>query len=148
MDLTSKWEAAYEKFRGKTRTLANNAYKQMPGFSREDLEQELLLVLWECVKHYDPNKGARFNTFFQQSAKNRIITLIRHYSTKSRTALIVYLEEDAVRIAADSFLARSDVEDRVLNRIRLQEYVEKHGVGKIINLPEPDKRRRKAVQGG
>lgn len=135
MDPIQKWAAAYKAMRNKIKTFARGSYRQLPGYSQEDLEQELLIVLWECVQHYDPNRGARFNTFFQQSMRNRIISLVRRSNTKSRTAIIVYLAEEAVQSAVDELTAIDDVEEQVLHRLRIQEYVERHGPGIVLNGP-------------
>lgn len=124
-----KWETAQREYGGKIRTFARNSYYKMPSFDVEDVEQELLVVLWECVVHYDPTKGAKFNTYFQQSAKNRIITLIRYHEAKRRTAPggVTTLDDDAVRAAAEEAMYSPTTEDRVFDRIALAEVIQEHG---------------------
>lgn len=100
-DLAENWQLAQTAFAGKIRTFARNSAYRIPGFDEEDVEQELLIVLYECVVHYNPDRGARFNSYFQGSAKNRIITLIRHFETKSRKGEIAYLEDEDVRRAVE-----------------------------------------------
>ena len=130
VDLTpeEKWQAAYLQYRGKVRTFARNSYRQIPGHTVEDLEQEILMVLWKCTTNYDPNRGASFNTLFQGSAKNRIISLIRHHSTKGRTGVTISLAEEAVSRAVDEFLASDSAEDRALRIMEVQEIVAEHGM--------------------
>lgn len=127
--LEQKWEAAQREYAGKIRTFARNSYYKMPGFDVSDVEQELLVVLWECVMNYDPTKGAKFNTYFQQSAKNRIITLIRYFAAKRRTAPvgITTLDDEAIRDAVEETVYQKDLQETVLDRLLLEELVAEHG---------------------
>lgn len=143
MELAEKWELAQHKYGGKVKTFARNSYRQIPGADQEDVEQELLVVLWECVVHYDPNRGACFNTYFQQSAKNKVISLIRHHQTKGRSGTTVSLSEEAVAWAVDETLSFAPAEDLAMMRVELRSYVEVHGEAALF-----DKRlggRRRAV---
>lgn len=125
--VTDRWEATQVLYGQKVRTFARNSYRQIPDHEQCDVEQELLLVLWDCVIHYDPNMGASFNTYFQRSAKNRIITLIRHYETKSRSAPTVSLGDDAVATAVDGYLSVASAEEVGLMRLQITEYVTRYG---------------------
>lgn len=125
--LEKKWTLAQREYAGKIRTFARNSYYKLPGHDVEDVEQELLVVLWECVMNYDPTKGAKFNTYFQQSAKNRIITLIRFAEAKRRTATVTTLDDDAVRAVAEETCYQRDLQDTVLDRLQLEELVKEHG---------------------
>jgi RNA polymerase sigma factor (sigma-70 family) len=120
-----KWEAAQLAFHGKIRTFARGAVNQLPGLDMDDVIQELNIVLWTCTVHYDPNRGAKFNTYFQGSAKNRIISLIRHANTKSRKALVTSLDVEAVAAVVDSLLAIDNVEERALMRVDIAERLER-----------------------
>lgn len=93
---TERFEAAQVEYKSKIKTFARSAYKQLPGHSVEDVEQELLVVLWRCVQNYDPNKGATFNTLFQGSARNRIISLVRFASSQKRFAEVISLDTTAL----------------------------------------------------
>src|SRR5215218_9180629 len=93
---TSNFEQAQVAFKGTIRTFARNCVHQLPGFAQEDIEQELLMVLWLCVQKYDPNKGASFNTLFQGCARNKVISLVRSAQTQKRKALWVNLDAEAV----------------------------------------------------
>lgn len=142
MDMDARWSATYDQYKGKVRTFARNSYQQMPGYSIEDVEQELLVVLWECVRHYDPNKGASFNTYFQGSARNRVITLVRHFSTKSRKAVVTSLDVEAVASAVDQCFAQDSAETTAERRAELQAAVAEYGEAALNGRRG---RRRKAV---
>jgi DNA-directed RNA polymerase specialized sigma subunit len=70
-------------------------------------------VLMRCVRDYDPNKGASFNTLAQGSFQKKIIDLRRKANTKSRSAVMVYLDQDEVRHAVEGFLTTASAEDIV-----------------------------------
>jgi DNA-directed RNA polymerase specialized sigma24 family protein len=95
---------AYEAFKGKIRTFARNAVHSIPGMEREDIEAELLIILARCVRDYDPNAGASFNTLTQGSFQRKIMDLRRKATTKGRTATLVYLDAEEVRIAINGML--------------------------------------------
>ena len=127
MELAEKWEAAQQAYGGKVKTFARNSYRQIPYTDQADIEQELLVVLWECVMSYDPNRGACFNTYFQQSAKNKVISLIRHHQTKGRAGQVVSMSEEAVEFAVNDTIAMTSAEDLAMMRVELREYVMAHG---------------------
>lgn len=120
---TSNFEQAQVAFRGTIRTFARNCVHQLPGFAQEDIEQELLMVLWLCVQKYDPNKGASFNTLFQGCARNKVISLVRSAQTQKRKALWVNLDAEAVAqevemrmsvgSAERSYLALEEIRERL-----------------------------------
>lgn len=138
MDQTAeRFEQAQLKYGQKVRTFARNSFNQVPYHDLEDMVQELTIVLWECVRTYNPDRGASFNTFFQQSAKNRVISLIRHYQTKGRAGSTVSLDVEAVSWAVDEFLSDASAEDLALMRMEIREAVLAGGEGVL------DGRRRK-----
>lgn len=108
------FNAAYKAFRGKIHTFARNAVHRVPGYEVEDIEQELCYILMRCVRDYDPNKGASFNTLTQASFQRRILDLIRLVNTKSRKATIVYLEQDEVRAAIEHAYGVPSAEDEAM----------------------------------
>lgn len=142
MELFEKWEAAQRQYGGKVSTFARNSYRQIPGAEQADVEQELLVVLWECVMKYDPYRGACFNTYFQQSAKNKVISLIRHHQTKGRTGSTVSMSEEAVAFAVDEAVAFTSAEDLALMRVELRAFVEKNGEAALFNRRLGGKGRR------
>jgi len=111
----------------KIRTAARNSYNQVRDHDRTDMEQELRVVLWRCVNDYNPDRGGSFSTFFWQSARNRISTLIRFYSTQSRKAETVSLDVEAVRMAVDDLLEQPSAEDTAIMQIEIRGYVTTYG---------------------
>jgi DNA-directed RNA polymerase specialized sigma24 family protein len=99
-----KFALAYDAFKGKIRTFARNAVHSIPEMDIEDIEQELCYILMRCVRDYDPNKGASFNTLTQGSFQRKIMDLKRKAHTKGRTATLVYLDADEVREAIEGYL--------------------------------------------
>jgi len=132
-----KWELAQRRYKGTIRTFARNCVHQLPNMDMEDIEQELLVVLWKAVLNYDPDKGASFNTLFQGSARNRCISLIRTASTKSRTGISVSLDEEAVAAAVEEAFGRrlggADAEREALACMELSEYLSEHGPDALLN---------------
>ena len=115
------FELAQVAWKGKIRTYARNSFHGIPGFDADDVEQELLSVLWKCVQTYDPIKGATFNTYAQQSFRNRISDLKRSANQLKRKADLVSLDEESVQIAVDERIQVMSAEDAAMLRVRLQE---------------------------
>lgn len=120
-DQSVKFDQAQVAFKGKIRTFARNCVRQLPGYDLEDIEQELLVVLWKCVLKYDPNKGASFNTLFQGCARNQVIQMVRRASTASRTAIVVNLEAEDLRRAVDAVFYQGSAEDSAMALFEIRE---------------------------
>jgi RNA polymerase sigma factor (sigma-70 family) len=134
-----KFNKAYSAFDGKMHTFARNAIRSGLPMEEDDVVQELCYVLMRCVRDYDPNKAASFNTFAQSSFQRKIIDLKRKSMTKSRTATLVYIDQDEVRAAVDGFLSTASAEDIVTAIYSLDEetldYVRANlTMGQIIDL--------------
>lgn len=117
--IPTNFEDAQVQYGRKVKTFARNSAYAVPGYTQADMEQELLIVLWECVRNYNPDRGAGFNTYFQRSAKNRIITLIRHASTKGRKADVVTLNDDAVMIAVERIFVCESSEATAMRKMEV-----------------------------
>lgn len=135
-----KWTLAQIRYKGTIRTFARNCVHQIPGMDLEDIEQELLVVLWKCVMNYNPDRGASFNTLFQGSARNKCISLIRTANTKGRKGVTASLTDEAVERMVDEVFEQQSTEDTVMLRMELQEYVSKHGVGCLLDAPKPGRK--------
>lgn len=95
-DVTINFELAREAYRGKIRTAAWRSFRSVPEHDQEDIEQELLLCLWETCKLYDPDRGSSFNSFFWMRARQRIMQLRIPFRAKKRdTSDIIFVEIDA-----------------------------------------------------
>tara|TARA_R100000995_G_scaffold68147_1_gene36821 strand:+ start:7602 stop:8198 length:597 start_codon:yes stop_codon:yes gene_type:complete len=65
-DLILKWEPKINK-------MVSNIYIQ--GFDRDDLAQELRLIVIKAAKLYKPNRNAIFHTYLHTAMANRLKTL-------------------------------------------------------------------------
>lgn len=106
-----RFEAAQVSYKRTIRTFARNCVHQLPDMDIEDIEQELLVILWKACVNYDPDRGASFNTLFQGSARNRVISLVRHYNTKGRKGLVVSLSDEDIAAAVADLHADGSAED-------------------------------------
>lgn len=106
-------QPAYER---RIKSFARKNFRTLPGQEQQDLEAELVEVLWLCCVKYDPNNGACFNTFFWQSAKNRFLDLHKAASRKMRVGDYqrVSLDVDAVQRAVYEMLGDASAEDEVM----------------------------------
>ena len=111
-----RWDAAEPAYRRKIRTYSRQHFTSIPGFGQDDLESQLLEVLWKCVQSYDPDNGATFNTFFWQAVRNRYTDLIRSAFRKKRGANVhtVSLDVEAVRQAIEQRMTEPDGEEYML----------------------------------
>lgn len=68
-----KFELMKEKLGGFYYDILKNFYiNKMQGYNYEDLEQRIDIQLLRCIRNFDPNKGAKFSTYFYNSAKYEI----------------------------------------------------------------------------
>lgn len=110
-ETATAFELAQTQYAKKIATFSKKTFRFIPGFEQDDLENEMLEVLWRCVNAYDPNKGAGFNTLFWRSAHNRLKTIRRHYSAKKRAAEWVLLDEEAFAAICDQIISDYSAED-------------------------------------
>ena len=108
---------AYQAFKKKINTFARNSSYAIEGYDVEDVEQELCMILAKCVRDYDPDRGASFNTLVQGSFQRRIGDLIRKMNTQSRKATYVYLDDDEVRLVVEGAFNTASAEDEVMARL-------------------------------
>lgn len=142
----ARWQQTYQAFYPKIRTFARNLYRwvgytpegfeKVSGLNLEDLEQELLVVLWKCLETYDPAKGSAFNTYFQTAARNRLVLIGRHFRTKKRFSTWVSLDDEAVAQAIDEFLLEASSEDEAIAALAVAERIQR-------SMPVKNERRRR-----
>ena len=91
---------------------------------QDDLEQELLEVLWAACEKYDPDKGAKFNTFFRMLVNNRIATLIRNAFVQKRQSNLFCetLTSDDVAAVVDEITSCASAETEYLARLSITEH--------------------------
>lgn len=89
----------------------------------EDLQQEFFEVLFiACVK-YDPNRGAKFTTFFRDLIRNRIGHLQQYAWAQKRQSDLwtETLSDDAVAWAVEEATASPSAEDDVMTLMTIRE---------------------------
>jgi DNA-directed RNA polymerase specialized sigma24 family protein len=94
----ARFELAQPKFRKKIRTFCSKNYRRLPGLERQDLEGEMLEVLWLACMKYDPDQGAGFNTFFWTCAQRRLMDLHKAANRQMRSGDFhwVWLESESI----------------------------------------------------
>lgn len=75
------FEEAYERFSREIRRLSYSQY--VPGMEQDDVESEMLIVLWKAVQSHDPEKGP-LGTLWWSMWCNRRRDLIEAYHALKR----------------------------------------------------------------
>lgn len=91
---------------------------------QEELENELLEVLWMACNSYDPNAGCDFKTLFWSRARNHVVSASRKARRVKRGPNVkrVYLSQEGVTEAVEEALMALSAEDLAIARIEgLQE---------------------------
>lgn len=117
------WEKTQQAYRQKIRKAAYNSAHTVPGYAVEDMEQELLVVLWETISLYNPEKNMKFNTFFWMRVQQRVAMLMRSANTLKRKAEWVSLDVEAVQIAVDHTISDFSAEDEALAAYHVRERI-------------------------
>jgi RNA polymerase sporulation-specific sigma factor len=63
----------------------SNKYN-ISGYSREDMEQEIKLIILAGIKNFDPKKGVKLSSFLHTHIFNKLSTKIKSSRRKSRNA--------------------------------------------------------------
>lgn len=118
---------AYDTYRGKIATFTNylsihvgrnlRAWEDLSGWTKDDWNQEFCLVLWRCVRQYDPMKGAKFNSYLFSCLRNRAISITRGMCAKSRMAKWVDVNDPIILSQIDLVMMElpADVESEMRN---------------------------------
>jgi len=85
-ELIKQWEPKVQRF-------VNNTY--IPGFDREDLAQELRIVIIKAAEKFDASKKTSFHTYLHTSMVNTIRTLHTKSSRKPRYMASLGVAENA-----------------------------------------------------
>lgn len=113
------WIQAQDAFMPRIVSYAGDQVHHLPGFEKDDVINELLEVLWRCVRSYDPDEGARFHTLFWNSANRRMADLVRYVTAQKRSAELITLEDEATRTVIEARNALDSAEFEALSRINL-----------------------------
>jgi DNA-directed RNA polymerase specialized sigma24 family protein len=119
----SRFEQAQPVFQRRIASYARQKFRSLPGTDACELEQELLEVLWLCCTTYDPDKGAKFQTYFWTAAERRFIDLHRAASRQMRVGDYsrVCLHGDDVRDELALRIEGPSAEDQALANMRVIE---------------------------
>jgi DNA-directed RNA polymerase specialized sigma24 family protein len=117
-----RFRLAQPEYRGRIRAFAHHNFRTIPGFEKQDLEAELLEVLWLACVAYDPNQGACFNTLFWTCANRRFLDLHKAASRKMRVGDYdrVWLDDEDVREQLNEYLDHS-AEDEAIAMMVVEE---------------------------
>lgn len=123
LEETARFESAWPAYQQKIRTFVRLNVNDVPGFDEDDLESELQEVLWLACRHYDPDRGATFNTCFWEFVKRKIIDLKRYAFRAKRVAnMNTYaLNDDAVRYAIEEATSVESAEEMFLAKLTVEE---------------------------
>ena len=132
-NLAQRWQAAQIEYKEKIRTAAHNSAYVSNEHEVEDMEQELLIVLWETCAKYNPDRGMTFNSFFWLLAKQRIGMLSDRSKAVMRTADLVSL--DAAMFTAElehieASTPQPSAESEAIMRMDAAQMARRGGVGR------------------
>lgn len=88
--VSSKTKQGYEKILKKIdpliRSMSSKVY--IPGYTFEDIKQEISRIAIEGIDSYDPDKKVRLSTFLHVHLRNKVISLIKHHNKISNDASV------------------------------------------------------------
>ena len=110
-------------FRHKIRSFAQRRYNALPGVDACEIQQELLEVLWLCCTTYDPDKGAKFSTYFWTAAENRFKDLHKAASRMMRVGDYdrVWIEREEIQEQVRKMTVEPSAEDEAIAAMRVIE---------------------------
>lgn len=119
---TERFDEASARYRKVIAAFARRNFKAIPGFEQDDMLTEMLEVLWLCILKYDPDKGAKFDTYFYQSMRNRYADLVKHAFRPMRASNIhaFCLDSEDVRTEVERLLS-GNCEDDAMALIEVKE---------------------------
>jgi RNA polymerase sigma factor (sigma-70 family) len=99
-DLIRQWEPKVQKMTSRA---------SIAGMEREDIAQELRLVICKAAKKYDPDRNASFHTYLHTSMVNTIRTLITKAQARlDRQPRMVQIPNDGLNTAFENLIAVED----------------------------------------
>lgn len=121
--IAERFERAQPLYQRRIHTYADKRYRSLPGVDACEIEQELLEVLWLCCLSYDPDQGAKFNTYFWYAAERRFLDLHKAASRQKRVGDYerVWLESESFREQVAEASLEGSAEDMALANIKIIE---------------------------
>jgi len=77
-------------------------YHKVATLDKEDVEQELRLVLLNCIKKFNPDKGVQFDTYFAHAALNKINELRRQHRKNLSLNATMKNDKEFIEMLSDS----------------------------------------------
>lgn len=118
-----RFDLALPKYRRKIRTFSAIHTRDVPWSDYDDIQSEILEVLYLACCGYDPNCGASFNTYFWQAAINRLKDLKKSAFRQKRLANLnaASLDDESVREVVEELTMHGSPEEHLLARISVAE---------------------------
>lgn len=123
IEVARRFEEAQVAYRTKIRTAARNSSYVSRDHDVEDMEQELLVCLWETCRLYDPDRGSSFNGFFWMRARQRISHFKGRDRVQKRGSDIMMVELDP-EVLVDELGREPSAEDEALAPEGVREWFE------------------------
>jgi DNA-directed RNA polymerase specialized sigma24 family protein len=118
VNIDQRWQLAQVAYASKIHTAAVQSSYVSRDHDVEDMEQELLVCLWECCSMYDPERGAIFNTFFWMRARQRIGQVRARQRTAKRGGgldiIHVDLDDDTIANEVSQIIYAPSAEDECI----------------------------------
>lgn len=89
-----KFDMAHQVYRKDIAAWTYDKVGALPGVERDDLEQEMLLVLWKAVLTYHPDNGSKFANYFRTLRDRKYVDLLRKANTGGRESEAAWIELD------------------------------------------------------
>lgn len=80
------------------------------GYDKEDILQELLMVLDDCNKSYDSSKATKFSTYLFISMRTKIHKLLR-YQNRIKRAELVFMDDNDLDIIDETQSPEKSIDD-------------------------------------
>lgn len=121
--LAARFPLAQRKYTPAMRAIARQGFRAIPGYEQVDLENDLLEALWRACMNYDPNQGAKFDTFVRNCWHNTFADLIKtaHRDKRRIDFDTESLDVDSVRMVVAEMSVSESAEDEVFARIKVSE---------------------------
>ena len=106
----AEFDRAAEEYQGLIVYLANKY--TIRGYDKDDMKQELYIILLKCMRYYDDDMGAAFNTYYTTAVHRWMNTnLIR---VEHKLEVVSFDDLDMPQEAFDMFECDEDVEFNTL----------------------------------
>lgn len=130
------FESFYKSNYGLIRSVYNKYY--FGNREREDVEQELSILMWEVLGRYSSNYKTDFSTFYECAAKKRIASMMRSDMAIKRSCCMTDYSEELTteeNLIPEIFGFRGvqrKIVDAVVSGVKRRDLAEYLGVSRLI----------------